>query len=606
MKVVDSRKGIALLAVLVVTVLVTGIAYAMLACATSEHVAAEVTTERTQALYVAQAGIERAIKDIGGVSQRATMDAPFAVVDAMQGTLYQEEKLASGGRTLGRYTVEIVQVINRDRFTRDVRMESTGMVEVAGGDQVVRRIEAVVEFSLGRSHVFDYVYFINNWGWYFGNTIIANGNVRSNAQFDGGLNRAAVNGMPRFDGLDGTDLGESQDAGGLFAGWNIVRTQHMRGMVSEQYTQEDVDSGDATADQIGEYKNQHAFAGVIPMPDLTDLSLYEEMAGSHDSSITVDGVTVCDGVMGDDPGEQTNLYLYGTDEAPIVINGPVVVRGNVAIYGKVAGQGSIYAQGNVYIPGNITYVDPLTPLPEEQTEGSMAAWIAENGSKPALGLFAREHVVAGDYGDNSWRNYVSRWVDDYRNESDEDSGEDQLPNTRAGRDGIMGTEDDDILEGDGVFTIEHYTQDDYERGIIPYEMIGGPIPGTGEDIDGDGVYDPRTEMSEFYLSDTNLQSSDWGGNLPQGGVDYLSVTTDTITQIDAAIYTNHAIAMLTRARARDMVFNGCIVSRNEAIIYGTDRLVMNYDPRLLNASENFSLFLPRAWDSPSVVYWNSN
>ena len=395
MRAIDSRRGTALLAALLVTVLVTGIAYAMLVSATSEQSAAIVMKEQTQALYVAQAGIERAIKDIIGVSDKAELDAPFEVLDTMQGTLYQEAGLVAGGRPVGRYTVEILEVINRGRFTREVRMESTGMVELARGEEVGRRIEAVVRFALGRSHVFDYVYFINNWGWYFGNTIIANGNVRSNAQFDGGLNRAAVNGMPRFDGLDGTDLGESQDAGGLFAGWNIVRTQHMRGMVSEQYTQEDVDSGDATADQIGEYKNQHAFAGVIPMPDLTDLSLYEEMAGSHDSSITVDGVTVCDGVMGDDPGEQTNLYLYGTDEAPIVINGPVVVRGNVAIYGKVAGQGSIYAQGNVYIPGNITYVDPLTPLPEEQTEGSMAAWIARHYLNPCVEEAIRGAALSG-------------------------------------------------------------------------------------------------------------------------------------------------------------------------------------------------------------------
>ena len=46
------------------------------------------------------------------------------------------------------------------------------------------------------------------------------------------------------------------------------------------------------------------------------------------------------------------------------------------------------------------------------------------------------------------------------NTSAEDSGVDRIPSTAVGKDGITGTADDDVLEGDGSWTVECYTSQD--------------------------------------------------------------------------------------------------------------------------------------------------
>ena len=63
---------------------------------------------------------------------------------------------------------------------------------------------------------------------------------------------------------------------------------------------------------------------------------------------------------------------------------------------------------------------------------------------------------------------------------------------------------------------------------------------------------------------------------------------------------------ITTAWGQPMTFNGCIVSRNEAIIYGTISLTINYDLRLLDAGENFGFYLPKVWQDIEVLVWGVN
>src|SRR6185295_1342553 len=105
--------------------------------------------------------------------------------------------------------------------------------------------------------------------------------------------------------------------------------------------------------------------------------------------------------------------------------------------------------GNVYVPKNLTYLNPPTTWrPATNSEADTEAWLSANMGKDALGLFAREHVVVGDYTNSSWQSYVNSWVNDPLNKSKEDAGLDGVQNTKAGMDGIMGTADDDVLEND--------------------------------------------------------------------------------------------------------------------------------------------------------------
>ena len=93
-------------------------------------------------------------------------------------------------------------------------------------------------------------------------------------------------------------------------------------------------------------------------------------------------------------------------------------------------------------------------------------------------------------------------MSDPSNASAEDLGEDGIANTLNGRDGTLGTVDDDVLEADGVFTVEVYSDLDRDLGLIPPGLsVGDPVPGSGEDVDGDGIYDDTLTLSDLDFAD---------------------------------------------------------------------------------------------------------
>ncbi|HHI81290.1 MAG TPA: hypothetical protein ENK02_15100 [Planctomycetes bacterium] len=340
------------------------------------------------------------------------------------------------------------------------------------------------------------------------------------------------------------------------------------------------------------------------MPNLSDLTQYEEKAISSGGNIKIAGTVVSNAVYGDEPGEKQNLYLHGTSSNPIEIHGTVVVRGDVLITGVVKGQGAIYSGGNVFIPNNLNYADPpSSSRPADGTEAATEAWLTANKNKDFLGLFAKENVVLGDYTNSYWQNYVSNWLGNPMNASEEDAGEDQVPNTKNGRDGSPGTADDDLLEGDGQWTTEKYTAEDQALGLIPPgKSVGDPIPGTGEDIDGDGVYDPTLTVADLQVKDP-LTPSKWGGNIPGTGIsNYSDIASIYMTNLDGVFYTNHAFAWLT-VPGTDINVNGAIISRNESIIYG-GKIYMNYDARMLGGKNGVAGdLLPVTPKSIRILSW---
>lgn len=569
---------------------------------------ADFLVRRTQALYVAQAGIEDLVRELSNMRNASPLNAPFVWYDSLAGdTMRDGSWLTRDGVTAGQFDVVVTQVNAVDGWTRDLVVQAAGYVPSKDHPHAVRRrIDAVLRVSVGRSEVFDYVYFINNWGWYYGSTIIANGNVRSNGQFDGGGYAATINAIPRFDKLEGADFQGFKDDGGMFSGWNMISTGNMQGDANTVWTQADADAGKCEPEDVGEKRCQHSYQPKVLMPNLSDLAVYEDLAKEKGAYIKVGDQFIVSAVQGDDAGERQHLYLRGTAEDPIEISGPVVVRGCLIISGVVKGQGSIYSGGNVYVPQNLTYQNPPSATPTDPDETAMETWIAANANADALGLFAREHVVIGDYTDNWWQYYVNSWRSDHRNKSEEDAGEDGIPNTRAGRDGVHGTADDDVLEDDNVWTVEYYTTMHQSEGLIPEGLdVGDPIPGTGEDIDGDGEYDRTCKMNEFNLP-MSLSSVHWAGNVPPPGTQYTDIAScSSLTRLDAAFYTNHHFAMLTLAWGQDMVFNGCIVSRNESIIYGTNHCILNYDYRLLGEGESHGFYLPKTWNPVETVFWTA-
>jgi hypothetical protein len=341
------------------------------------------------------------------------------------------------------------------------------------------------------------------------------------------------------------------------------------------------------------------------MPNLSDLSQYEADAVEQASTIKIGGIDMTDAVYGDESGEKAGLYLVGTAAKPIVLDGPIVVKGDVIISGHVTGQGAIYASGNVYVPNSIQYVNgPSTDRPASGSEADTEAWLGANWNKDFLGLFSAENIVVGDHTHKTWKAYVSGWMNSSLNKSEEDAGEDGIPNTKNGVDGIKGTADDDVLEDDNVFTVEVYTELDEELGLIPPGSdVGDNIPGTGEDIDGDGKYDATTTLTDIEFG-AALTAANWGGNMPAAGIGkYSDIATLYANNLDAVFYTNHSFCYLVLGSS-DAVINGALVSRNENIVYGTPKFVTNYDCRLLGGVTGMAGdLLPKVVGEPQTIVW---
>ncbi|MEZ5976062.1 MAG: hypothetical protein R3E96_14840 [Planctomycetota bacterium] len=541
------QRGCALVSTLVVFTAISGLLIATAALSSVEMRQAQAAFPRMQAEVLSEAGIEVAKLSLDAIAKRTTGINPLDVIAAQFDdgamAICSGQQLIDNGVTMGAYSVR-ASLISQTEGELLVRIESTGYVPDApanlGPGQRVTAWDSqslVLRYSFEPSEVFDYGYFINNWGWFYGNSIYCYGNVRANGQFDAGGYSPLIQGQPRYKSVawdgdhavlggyvddNGDGLQDGKD-GGIWAGWDMVNEQSIR------------DTGGLAA-------NQHSFGGTVEMPNLSDLSMYEDMARNLQGTISIDGITLVEGVMGDAPTEKQHLYLVGTEEKPIVINGPVVVRGDVIISGVVEGQGVIYSGGNTYVPDSIQYKHgPAQPRPALNTTSATEAWLTANKNSDFLGLFSAENIVVGDFSNSTWRSNVNAWMSSSLNQSAEDAGEDGLPNTAAGRDGILGTADDDVLEGDGVFTVEFYTLADAEAGMIPagYE-VGDVIPGSGEDIDGDGEYDGPLTLHDLDFQD-DIRADKWAGNVPSGGVsNYEDIASLNASKLEATFYTNHS------------------------------------------------------------------
>lgn len=607
----DSRRGSALLSTVVVMVGLLGLLYSASAMSAVEVKDARRSLNKVKSKYLAEAGVENGMRFLAIAVKNNKVHDPLSGLTSLfaGGTTVTPiiaEPVMDGGSTIGSFSVSLTSV-EQTPTSITIAIDATGYLPdapsaLAPGRQVEswHAVRSTVRYSLAPSDVFNYAYFINNWGWFYGNTIICRGNARSNGQFDAAYYRPTVTGQPMYDSVswngataslagyhdDNQDGQTDGNDGGIFSGWDIVRASNVTG-------------------NGGLAKNQHEFDGQIEMPNLSDLSQYESSATAQSGSIKIGGVTMSNAVLGDAAGESQNLYLNGTATDPIVISGPVVVRGNVIISGYVTGKGAIYAGGNIYCPNSVTYVNPpTTTRPAGNTQADTEAWLTANGDKDFLGLFARENVVLGDCTHWIWQYYTGWWMSDSLNASAEDAGEDGIPNTVNGRDGIAGTADDDVLEGDGTFTIEHYTSADAAYGRIPAgKSVGDAIPGTGEDIDGDGVYDGSTTLSDVVIN-TPLDQAHWGGNMPVAGItSYDKIASLYANNMDATFYTNHSFCYVVLGSSTARI-NGAVVSRNEDIIYGTPTIEINHDSRLLGSSASpAAKLLPITIKPPEILRW---
>jgi len=423
---------------------------------------------------------------------------------------------------------------------------------------IVRQITEVVRFQRAPSRIFDYAYFINNFGWFWGNTIDAHGDVRANGNFSFGSYTPLVNGdvyasINEEIGADGSIAGGAS-FWGIDSYYSAAPSRARPGNPpSTNYPSGWTMGYDGTSEN-------HEYEEILEMPYLGDLSDYEWLANrengyvSQGTNMLIDKVYAGagpDGVWSN--ADDGTLILDGT-VTPIKIEGPVVVRGDVIIKGTVTGQGTIYAGRNVHIVGDVIASNPPSWTKPDNNPGATAY---TNSTADLVCLAAKGNVILGDYTDSYWN-----WIKSY-----------MKPN----------------------FTNPYET--DPTDADIGYDSDGDPSNGCefngdytahdgGQKLDGTNNVARR--YYEASVSDATLHA--------------LAQPTK-LARVDAVVYNNHLIGGVVGDSSSGITFNGSLVSRDEAIGYNHS-VNINWDIRLGMDSDDYTeidIYLPFTLANPTLV-----
>jgi len=429
----------------------------------------------------------------------------------------------------------------------------TVIVEANDRGSISKVTATFIQFP-NTAFVFNNAYFINNWGWFYGAGITANGDVRSNGDFDA-RSGPTINGRIYAVGQIRADASGIRGANDFVDVEEYVDT----GTGEKRWRQKLDASGNFVPVNKNDPNKQK-----LPMPNLKDLTYYEAQAKAKNGSLKcwdpaanagVGAYRIINAVQGDDVGEKQGVYCAGDTTHPILLSGPVVVRGDLVIKGKVDGTGSIYTGGNTYVAGNLEYVQHtganrpqwnganvnFQDRPDATRNGNDPIGVVDgyveqrnlNGD-PLASLSARKNIIIGDYTGTTGGSWPSGT---YLYGMGKEDG--------VGPDGIAGTADDTTPNGR----------------MDP-----------GEDIDEDGVL-RTTNYSLVTDVQTDLTKLD---NLPTGTTAFSQIATNAISTLEGVFYTNHAVAGRLGSNA---IVNGSMISKDEAI-YFTNTLGFNYDERI--------------------------
>ncbi len=391
-----NKKGSALVIVLVLMGVLAFMGAAFLKVVIADSMNTKKQINHQRALFLAESGIQRAAWIIRDVNNTG-------ILSSESFTLKNNDETALNSLENEYININIVTQ-GDDVYLASVTSQSSG---------ATKTLNALIEkYPPGK--IFDYTYFINNWGWFYASLITSYGDLRSNGRFD---------------------------------------FKYGPQVNSDIYAANEVGINGAIYGYGSQAEYQHSDSQKLAMPNLNDLSYYEAAAATTNGSIVINGTTIVDKVLGDNVGENENIVLVGTAQNPIEVNGVVVIRGDVIVSGVITGQGSIYTGRNLYVPNNITYNNgpttekPLYPVDAPPSTTDVDTWVNDNKTKDLVGFAAAESIILGDYTKSG-----NQWIFDQYLYSmgDEDVGNDGIPGTSDSgeNDGQFNSQFED-LDGDG-------------------------------------------------------------------------------------------------------------------------------------------------------------
>jgi len=302
-------------------------------------------------------------------------------------------------RTEGNYTVTLSSVMPKDpkKNRKDPSVRYVKIrVEATVGDNT-RTIEEIVKYGI-ESVIAQYAYFQNQPMFVKPTAMMRfNGDLRSNGNMTFMNNDGRIAGdvyasvCPDFGNLGIGNITGRVSAVPLGLYNTNVTSKQARPIYDEGYLYgyRPLDDNGGTP-RVREFENEPQ----INVPPLGNLEDYKEdgawikQAGKtlvdevHSSSNA--GV---DGIAGSP--DDGSIYLEGTRDNPIEIDGSVVIEGDVIIKGYIKGHGSIYASKNIHVIGDIKYVNP----PQWNKPGSK---VDNQLDKDLVGFMAKGNILFGN------------------------------------------------------------------------------------------------------------------------------------------------------------------------------------------------------------------
>lgn len=188
------QRGSALVTTFILVSLLSVAAVTYVSSSTQTVVLSNRRTMEVQATSLCESGVQMVLRNLWRpfkVSQNFdSMDSLCAGASVNS----PKSSLAGGFDGIGRYSAGVIGISTPggNNFARMVTIRAVGWLDRNGNAQLdsgeyMKTVDVVAQFELTRSQIFDYTYFINNYGWMEGfrpDWLIVNGDMRANGNFE--------------------------------------------------------------------------------------------------------------------------------------------------------------------------------------------------------------------------------------------------------------------------------------------------------------------------------------------------------------------------------------------------------------------------------------
>lgn len=555
------------------------------------------STDDVMATNLCESGIQFKLRQIWRVfKEDQTFEEMDDVLDGATTTNPLAASYTPMGNGNGVFAVGVIAYTKPNSYNRVVKIRSLGFIDANGNEEcdegeVRKTIDVACVFSLSRSKVFDYTYFINNYGWWYGfteTTAIVNGDIRANGNMDFTGGTPVVNGSvvasmnskldPAAAGIINSQPVKwtnsayaAAQAGsvGMPTRWRQAYSASSHGALGTTTFDSwrdlvfnsvaSAESGrpfGATLDSVAGSKAWVKTSGSatptetlldnvqtseLVMPDLRDISRYQTLSQTYVDT----KATYSDGTPNPNYGSGAKLEVWNSSlnqyvrvDTNGVVNGsavlvgtdarPIKITGPVTVLQDVVIKGTVQGQGTLYTGRNVHVVGSIKYKTPPNFQGSNPTAIDQAAEKAdVLALAARGSIFYGN------------------------------PNS-------------------------------YQSNYPLYYMTP---PFTKGRYNENGVYVPPYNAREVDSSGKMRYQS----VVPDATINSIS---EGVNQIDAIMYTNNMGGGQLGVGGTGVTINGSLISKDEANIIYSLPLRMNYDNRIKERSATskplIDIELPRA------------